>query len=191
MVILREIQIRRNHLMLDNQLIQLFLPIIKNGLVADGFGEVLTQQKDQPTQQGIPRGPTVYFQKLHDHRYGWVGANPQWNGSLEHNTEIQWHETTFQISTLVVQNPLTPNQYTAADLANEVASIMQSEATQAILMAQNVGLLRVTEITNPYFQDDRDQFEATPSFDLVLTHLETRVSTVPVVSSYDAIVYHE
>ena len=179
--------------MLDNQLIQLFLPIIKAGLISDGFTGVIVKQMDQPTQQGIPRGPTVFFQKIYDHRYGWGMTYAKWNAtaSQEQNHEPQWHETTFQVSTLVVQDPKTPNAYTAADLANEVASIMQSEATRVTMMAQNVGILRVSEITNPYFQDDRDQFEATPTFDFILTHLQTRVSTIPVVSSFNAGIYRE
>lgn len=179
--------------MLDNQLIQLFLPIIKAELIADGFTNVMVQQMQQPTQQPIPSGPAVYFQKIYDHRYGWGMTYAKWNttNSQEENHEPQWHETTFQVSALVVPNVLTPNQYTAADLANEVASIMQSEATRVTLMAQNVGVLRVSEITNPYFQDDRDQFEATPSFDFILTHLQTRISTIPVVSSFEGGLYRE
>lgn len=177
----------------DNQLIQLFLPIIKAGLIADGFTNVMVQASDLPNQQGIPRVPTVFFKKIHDHRYGWGKAYPKWDVGLaaERLHEDQWHETTFQISTLYIQNPSTPNQYTAADLCNEVAYIMQSEATRVTLMAQNVGILRVSEITNPYFQDDKDQFEAMPSFDFILTSLETRVSTIPVVSSFVADVHRE
>ena len=179
--------------MTDNQLILLFLPIINAGLVADGFTGVVVSQMDQPTQQGIFTGPAVYFQKIYDHRYGWGMTYAKWNALLEieQNHEPQWHETTFQVSTLVTQDPLNPTMYTAADLANEVASIMQSESTRVILMSQNVGLLRISEITNPYFQNDRDQFQATPTFDFILTHLQTRVSTIPVVSYFEAGIYRE
>ena len=198
--------------MMDNQLIKLFLPIITAGLTADGFTQVTVQQMDQPTQQGIPSGPTVYFQKINDHRYGWGGRHAKWDplSSTMKNYEIQWHETTFQVSALVVPVPVmgvtflesedglqlisetgdtlisetVPDPYTAADLANEVASILQSEQAQVTLMAQNVGILRVQNLNNPYFQDDRDQFEATPSFDFILTHLETRISIVPIASPF-------
>ena len=179
--------------MRDNLLIQLFLPIIVSGLAADGFTGVIVQQMDQPTQQGIPTNPTVYFQKIYNHRYGWGMTYAKWDteSETEKNYEPQWHETTFQVSTLVIQNPLTPNQYTAADLSNAVATIMQSEATRVTLMAQNVGILRISELTNPYFQDDKDQFEAGPTFDFILTHLQTRVSTIPVVSSFIPGIYRE
>ena len=170
----------------DNDLIQLFLPIIKAQLLVDGFTNVLVQQYAQPTQQGIPRLPTVFFQKLYNHRYGWGDAFNQWNPDTMQMDlyERQWHETHFQFFTLVPQNLLQPISYTAGDLANEVASILQSQATRVTLMTSNVGILRVSEITNPYFQDDRDQFEATPTFDFILTSLETRITIVPIISEF-------
>lgn len=173
--------------MTDNDLIKLFLPIIQNGLIADGYTGVVTKQANQPTQQGVNTGPTVYFYKISDHRYGFLRRDDVWNTDLmimEH-TESQQYETTFQISALVLQNPLNTNTYTASDLVNEVAAIMQSDKTRAILSAQNVGILRVTDIANPYFLDDRDQFEASPSFDFVLTHKQTRVTTDPVINSWE------
>lgn len=169
--------------MTDNQLIQLFLPIIQAGLIADGFTNVITKQANQPTQQGVNSGPTVYFFKVASKRYGFLGRLDQWDSvstTMVH-TESQYYETTFQISALVRQLPTTPNQYTASDLVNEVASIIQSDNARDILNASGVGILRVTDISNPYFVDDRDQFEASPSFDFVLTSQASRVGTTPVV----------
>lgn len=170
----------------DNALIQLFLPIIKAQLIVDGFTNVLVQQWAQPTQQGIPRLPTIFFQKLFNHRYGWGDAENIWNPVTSQMDlyENQWHETHFQFFALVPQNLLQPISYTAGDLANEVASILQSQATRVTLMNSNVGILRISEITNPYFQDDRDQFEASPTFDFILTSLETRITIVPTVSEF-------
>lgn len=165
--------------MLDNQLIQVFLPIIQNGLIADGFSGVDTIAANQPTQQGIPTGPTVYFYKIGDHRYGFLERTDAWdpiNDVMVH-TEVQLYETTFQISTLVIQNPETPNEYTASDLANEVAAIMQSDNTLNLLYNNGIAILRVRDISNPYFTDDKDIFEASPSFEFTLTHSQTRVST--------------
>ena len=173
--------------MTDNQLIQIFLPIIKAGLVADGFINVATKQSNQPTQQGINTGPTVYFFKVGNKRYGFLGRADVWDSahSTMVHTEAQYYETTFQIAALVLQFPITPNQYTASDLVNEVASIMQSDNTRAILNNSGIGILRVTNVSNPYFVDDRDQFEASPSFDFVLTHQQNRIGVNPVISSFN------
>ncbi len=164
--------------MTDNELIQIFLPIITAGLTADGFTGVTTIAANQPTQQGIPTGPTVYFYKVADRRYGFLQRTDVWDAmtSTMIHTEFQPYETTFQISTLVLQSPLTPNAYTASDLASEVAAIMQSDNTREILYNNDIGILRVTDISNGYFVDDKDNFEASPNFDFVLTHFRERVS---------------
>ncbi len=165
--------------MLDNQLIQVFLPIITAGLTADGFTGVNVIASNQPTQQGVPLTPTVTFYKIGDHRYGFLRRYDTWDSINEVmvHTEEQAYETTFQINALVLQNPTTPNQYTASDLVNEVAAIMQSDNTLNILYNNGIAILRITEVSNGYFTDDMDNFEASPSFDFTLTHTQTRVST--------------
>ena len=168
----------------DNSLIQLFLPIIKAGLTADGFTTTVVKQSNQPTQQGIPTAPTVYFFKAYNYRYGFLGRKDIWNtmtSQFDH-VEGQYFESTFQVSALVLQDPTDLTIPTASDLVNEVASIMQSDSTRAILKTSGVGILRVTDITNPYFVDDHDNFEASPSFDFTLTYFNTRVTTSPLIT---------
>lgn len=167
--------------MSDNDLIRLFLPIINAGLTAAGYTNFQVLQANQPTQQGVPTVPTVYFYKLHDKRYGFLHRADVWDGADMVHTELQAYETAFQVSALVLQSPVYTNRYTASDLVNEVASIMQSDATIQTLMESDVGILRVSDVRNPYFTDDMDNFEASPSFDFVLTHFQTRLSTTPVV----------
>ena len=173
--------------MTDNELIRLFLPIIQDGLLEGGYNNVDTKQANQPTQQGINTQPTVYFFKVSDHRYGFLRRGDVWDSQANQmvHTELQMYETVFQVSALVAQNPKTPNKYTASDLVNEVAAIMQSDKTREKLWLRGVGILRVIEITNPYFSDDRDQFEASPSFTFTLTYPRARVSANPVIQSFE------
>lgn len=173
--------------MTDNDLIKLFLPIINSQLLVDGFTGVTVKQANQPTQQGINTGPTVYFYKIGSTRYGFLGRYDRWdtiNSRMVH-TEVQYMEATFQVSALVLQNVKNTNTYTASDLLNEVASIIQSDYARNILNNSGVGILRVRDLVNPYFVDDRDQFEASPSFDFVLTYKQTRVSADPVLESVE------
>jgi len=165
--------------MQDNALIELFLPIITAGLTAAGYTGVATSASFQPTRQGVNSQPTVYFFKVGDHRYGFLKRFDKWDTVSEMmiHTEIQNYETTFQVSAWVIQNPASIS-YTASDLVNSVAQIMQSEATVNTLNASNVGILRVEPVLNPYFIDDKDRYEASPSFTFTLTHKQ--VSTVPI-----------
>lgn len=175
----------------DNDLIQIFLPIIKNGLTADGFTGVVVQQAAQPTMQGSPIAPTVYFYKVGMKRYGYLGRSNRWDsiGSEMDHTESQFYESTWRIQSMVLQNPATPNQYTASDLADEVASIMQSDSTLDILNSNGIGILRITDIVNPYFMDDRDNYEAIPSFDFTLIYENERGSVDPIISQFTSGIY--
>lgn len=171
--------------MTDSQLETLIMTIVTAGLIADGFMDVQIQQSSQPIQVGVSTGATVAFFKIGDHRYGW----PQRLSYVDPDTQImmrkttQAYETTFQMESLLPQNPTPADQTTASDLLNAVAAIMQDEDTIATLIANDVGILRVTDVRNPYFIDDRDQNEAAPSFDFTLTHKQTIIKTVPAVQS--------
>ena len=170
----------------DNSLIQIFLPIINSGLIADGFTSVTVKQSNQPTMQGINTNPTVYFFKVSNKRYGYLARYDKWdsiNSTMVHN-ENQYYETTFQVAALVLQNPKDLTIPTASDLVNEVACIMQSDNTRYILNQSGIGILRIQDISNPYFFDDRDNFEASPSFNFTLTYENFRVSTSPIINSF-------
>lgn len=175
----------------DNTLIQVFLPIINSGLTNDGFTGVVVQQAAQPTLQGIPTAPTVYFYKIASKRYGFLGRFDAWNTltSQMNHTESQYYESTWRVQTLVTQDPTTPNQYTASDLADEVASIMQSDNTRDTLNNNNIGILRITDIVNPYFKDDRDNYEAIASFDFTLVYENQRASVDPIISQFTNGIY--
>jgi len=169
----------------DNTLIQLFLPIINAGLTADGFDGVTVMQSNQPSMQGINTAPTIYFFKIGNKRYGFLGRYNKWNANTSQmvHTEAQYIESTWQMSALALQNPSNIDLPTASDYINEVASIMQSDATRDILNESGVGVLRVSDISNPYFLDDRDNFEAHPSFDITFVYENFRTNDSPVVST--------
>lgn len=165
--------------MQDNELFQLFLPIISSGLIALGYGTVVVRQSFVPTQFGAQSAPAVYCFKIHDHRYAFPERVNQWNTSVMDLTETQWMETMFQVLSWAPQDPTDTTLPTASDLANITAQIMASDSTRATLKASNVGILRIAEVTNPYFIDDKNRHEANPSFDFTLTHRRVLTSTVP------------
>jgi hypothetical protein len=175
----------------DNSIIQLFISIIREGLDADGYTNVKIQQANQPTQQGVPSAPTVFFYKVSMKRYGFMGRFDTYNAVDDDFThkEKQYYESTFSIQTLVKQNPGLLS-YTASDLADEVASILQSSKALDQFKAQGVGILRITNIINPYFTDDKDNFESIPTFDFTLLYSNERLSTVPIVDSLYFDIYH-
>lgn len=176
--------------MLDSPLIQLFLGVIQAGLTAQGYAEVEITASYQPTQQGVDEAPTVYYHKIADKRYGFLGRSSQYDslsGNITH-TETQLYETTFQISTLVISDP-SISSYDASDLANIVAMILQSDSAVDTFNAADVGIYRITDVRNPYFLDDKDRFEASPSFDFTLTHKQINTTIVPKIQTAVAGIY--
>ena len=171
----------------DNDVIQIFLPLITTAINATSFAPVIVAQSYQPTQQGVESDPQVVFHKVGHKRYGFLKRFDQWNSvdmEMEH-VESQWIESQWQVAALIRQNPATPNQFTASDLVNEVAAILQSDTIRIALMDEGIGILRIENVSNPYFVDDFENFEASPSFDFTLTYQNTRTSLNPVVSEFN------
>jgi hypothetical protein len=157
--------------MLDNDLIRLFRPLLINGFLRSGFNNVTVQQSYLPNRQGVPSNPVVYFQKLYDKRYGFCSNNTEYDYDLNQmiRTEEQVYETTFQVSSLLKQDPSNIG-YTSSDLINIASQTMQTETTLKALNSAGVGILRVTNVRNPFDLNDKDEFASSASFDFTLTH---------------------
>jgi len=153
------------------------------GLVANGSAATVTQFNPLTTQ-GRPNGPAVLFQKIGDRRYGWTkreDAPDEDNPDLMVHRETQYYESTYQFEAVgpSAQPGVTLPTVTPSDLVNLAAGIAQSDAFMALLRLAGLAVLRVTDVRNPFMQNDRDQFEAVPSFDLVVTHEQIMLSTTP------------
>jgi hypothetical protein len=176
--------------MLDNDLIRLFLPLLNTGFTDLGYSNITVQQSFQPTSQGIIDTPLVSFYKLYDKRYGFKSDLSKLDiiNNLMIRSEVQYYETTFQVSALVKQDPNNIG-YTASDLVNTAAYIMQSTDTIEFLQENDVGLLRLTDVRNPYFLNDRDQNTASPSFDFTLTHKQIFTKEVDIITRQTINIY--
>lgn len=171
----------------DNQVIQILYSVLREGLDRYGFPLVALKQSNQPAQQGVNRLPTIYFFKVSDKRYGFLKSEDKWDRVTQvmSHIESQTYESIFQLSALSIQDPEEINSVTASDLVSYAASILQSDLVVQALLARKIGILRITDIRNPYFKDDRDQFEASPSFDFTLVYDRTRVTASQVIDSYE------
>jgi len=173
--------------MLDNALIALVISVLNAGFIAMGYTgatAIEVVQNFQPTAQGVNTQNTVYLNKLGDHRYGYLERTNVWDQDTETmvHTETQFYETMFQVNGLAIQDPANVNSLTASDIVNMAAAVLQSDVSRGTLIAAGVNILRITDVRNPYFMDDKDRFEADPSFDFTLEHEQVIVSTAPIVT---------
>lgn len=175
----------------DKELNALFMGHVLTAMTADiRLAGVKLARNFQQTQQGATSGPYVYFVKVGDHRYGHPQRADVWDSvalAMRH-TEKQTYETTYQLSAWIPQDSADVISLTESDILNIVSGIMQSDAILTAFRAKGAGILRVTDVRNPYIVDDRDRFEAVPSFDVVLTHKRDTVAMLPAVTTYDATV---
>ena len=155
----------------DNALIALIFSTVATLAPNYGIGSVIYKQNYQPTQQGTNTAPTAYLHKISDALTGSPKVNYLVNGDgTISTTEYQQIETLFQWSALAIQDPANVNQQTAADILMALSAMMQGQKFIQIIEAQNVGILKITQIRNPNFVDDKGRNEYNPTFDFTLTH---------------------
>jgi hypothetical protein len=166
--------------MTDNQLIDILATQLEAASANAGWNYGVVQ-KDEPTVQGTPTDPTIFFEKLFDVPYGWAHTEdvPNVEAMTFAETDTQAYETHFQVSALVIQNPSDLTIPTASDVCNYMKQYLAARSIVAALFALGVGVLKVSEVRNPFAVDDRNMFEANPSFDIVLTHSRSITITIP------------
>lgn len=165
--------------MLENALYALVRSTLLDGLTPD----VQVKTAYQPTTVAMSSGPVVLMQTILDRRYGALLRydDPAGTGDMAHR-ETQWWETTMQIGVTARRDPQDPAFLTlpsAMDICKQASDILQGDKGLSLLAVQRVRPLRITEIRQVRFINDSDQYEAMPSFDVVLVHPQVTTSTTP------------
>ena len=158
--------------MLESQLQILLRSVLLAGLNVRGINAEV-KAAAQPTQQGTPTNPVIFAVRIGGKRYG----SPTRKNYIDPTTqalmysETETFESTYQISGLVrvdpSADPATPN---TLDLVKIAGDILQSQTALDTFAASDVGVLRITDISTSFFDDDRDQFEENPTFRVTLRH---------------------
>lgn len=167
--------------------------LIRSTLLAQLTG-VAVEQRYQPGTEGMTAAANIGLMTVMSNRYGHMKrreTQPVAPATDFTHTEEQWWETTIQVSALARLDPTDPNYLTlptAMDIAKQASDILQGDKGLAAMAAQRVRPLRVTTIRQMHFVNDSDQYEANPSFDIVLSHVQTTAGTTPPVSQYEPVV---
>lgn len=168
--------------MLDNELLALVTTQLQAAITMGGWDIGLTvMQKGQPTQEGIPSNPTIFFEKLFDEEIGWAQVREQLGTTAFTSTEQQFVATHIQVSALVIQDPMDTSRPTASDVANYMRQYMSSRYFRSILKPYGANTFKINEVRNPFFEDDRHRMEAFPSFDVAITHNRAISFQVPAI----------
>lgn len=169
----------------DNQIIALIISVMRTGIDQLGLNSVLIKQQYQPRQGGIETQDTLYLTKIMAPRYGFPSRKDAYNQDTDNftHTETIWRTPTYQVNGYALQNPKTINQLTASDITEMAADVMQTSATRLSLLEQGVGIIRITDVRENYFVNERNRYQQSPSFDFVLSYQKTITTTVDPVTT--------
>lgn len=178
--------------MTDSELLsfvgQMITTALLNGVSVLGAVDVV--QKDSPTQQGTNSAPTAYFERVFDIGRGMPIVKNEYSPDtgLMTETTVRLTETTIQISALSWQDPTNPVVVTAADIVQYINTYFQAPSVRAVFLKNGLNMLKVTDVRNPWFENDRNQFEAMPNFDFVLTHQRSISLVIDSIKSANGVV---
>ena len=173
--------------MLDNQIKALMFSTLQAAnAVATGWApsSVGIVEQQQPTIQGIPTTPTIFYQRLYDSDYGYPQVTDVYDST--HNvfveTTTQVVETHFQISAQCIQDPTNLNLPTPMDMVQWVKMYLSQPSVIASLAAQSIYQLRPRDIPINYFEDDRNNIESIPCIEIVWRHTRAISVNVPIAA---------
>lgn len=167
--------------MTDNELGILLRDQVLAGLARQGTSLPVVMAYQSQTE-GRVNGAAAYYFPLADKRYGWQGRTRRFDISTQEllTTERQQMESTFQFYALAPQDPSNLALPTPKDLVNLLAMICNSQLFVQGMRLGGAGVQRITPVRAPFFVNDRSQFEASPSFDITISHLRQITDVTPV-----------
>lgn len=170
--------------MTEHDIIKLFKGYLETKMTEYGY-PVSVKQSFQPKKVGANSANTLYFFHINSKRVGHPQRSASWDeltSTMGYTDKIRV-ESTFQISGLI--NYDSSSTYTPADFMFMAAHILQTLEFKNHIAASGAAILKIGEIRNPYFENDKDRFQASPSFDFVIAYDKTLSRDGNVITTYE------
>lgn len=166
--------------MLENQLIIILIETLKIGFENQNI-KCGVKQRYQPTREGAPFDPYVYFTFLFKEPIGLMGRKRVFNATTERFDlfETQNVASHYQINATAIQDPANTTQLTASDYVNLAANILNTQWAIYTLIKQNVAPERTKNRTQTFWTDDFKRFEANPIAHCSFIHKDVIQTSVP------------
>lgn len=144
--------------------------ILLNLMAAHGRSHYRVLAEYQPTAQGRDHS-AVYFFRVSDARHGWQQRKYSYPATAPQGSavESQILLSTFQFGAYTMPD----DAFAAVDLLEFISMLINSAAFVDAARAQGIGVQRITNVRTPYFRNENDRFEPSPSFDVVFSHKST------------------
>lgn len=178
--------------MKDNELIATVATALLARLAATSYSLAFVGllQNFQPTKQGESGSACLYLHKIFDKRVGWPQRKEEWNETTQQfdYVESEQLETTYQFTARAPQNPANDTELTAGDYLKAAARALQSDPVLVSLRQAGVGILRIGDIRGGFALDESDNSQEQPTFDVIFTHRNTTIDSLPAVVSEEIII---
>ena len=155
------------------------------GLARYGVTDMPVKQGYQPTTQGR-LDKCIYFWALPDIPEGWQYRKHKADeaGQIS-TTETQIIATSYQMGALIPDDPSDSIQKTAKDMTVLARMVVQSQPFVIAMTKAGIGVRRPSEVRNPQFVNDQDQYEFQPSFDFTVTHKQVIIQLTDSIESVE------
>ncbi len=161
--------------MLDGQIVAALIAEIKRQLNLYGVSDLRVSRRSQPTRQhsGAAQGAEkyqVFIEPVTNTNIGWGRTYSQQPDESLGLTINHVKQKTYQISALSDFDPANPSDIPAHDLAHIVADTLEHPDSIRALKSAGVNILSCTPVRPAFDLNESDQWESTPSFDVVVSY---------------------
>lgn len=168
----------------SQSMIKLIRRVLMSGFASRQL-PIRVQQNFSAIKTTAPYEPTFFIHRLNTTPFGWQSRKAQMVAGKALNTQTQNLQTTFQINASVLAVPpelQTEDDKTSYDYAVMGMQILQSQEMLDACKSLGVNVLRVGAVFENWVQDESDNWESEPSFDITLCHKDVLEAPVGKVS---------
>lgn len=177
----------------ENAIYEVIMPYIRDKIAGYGVSELNVLQAYQPNITGRLSAPTLSMFNVNYRFHGW--GRREYPKGFDPITRTLEKKVIQKMETIIQMNVTAPRlgpgieaqpiYITAADIATSIVILMQSSDFVQHLLKHNMKILRITDMRNLRFFDERDNHNSLISFDVTIIHDHVSVVSVPFAEPID------
>ena len=174
-----------------NEIFALLRQVLIAGFAEQGM-TVRVMQSYAGVSSGPPSVPAIIMHHISTERVGWQSCKAVMVDDTGKVIEQQNAAETIQFNAVlpfISPEDETEQTLTAQDVLTMASMLLQSRAMIDAANSAGMGLQVVKAITTNYIQNEKEQWENVPSFDLVICHKLTMTNTVGKVEQITSGIY--
>ncbi|EKY3117295.1 phage gateway protein [Cronobacter turicensis] len=174
-----------------NEIFKLIREVLISGFAAQGM-TVRVMQSYAGVSTGPPAVPAIIMHHIASERVGWQSHQARRLAGKAEIVEMQNVAETVQFNVVlpfVKPEDETVDTPTAQGVLTTASMILQSQRMLDATRAAGMGVQVIKPITSNYIQNEAEQWENVPSFDLIICHKLTMTHDVGVVEAFTSGIY--